>query len=235
MYNNPQEVATKIYEILDDLIVTDDKGNETSIDNILDGQQKYSLIMSIVNGLPKTDFQSVIQFNQLFQVQKEETHVVRDCKGNILSFNLILEEALEFGKALGFDNATLYNNIIEVYSKVKEKEIEPGLVEVADALTDLLYVTYRGFYTYNLTDIQYQAMQEVHQSNISKLIPDNNDTLEVIKETIKTYGEQGIQVTSVNLKNGYFAIVNRATSKILKPVSYVKPDLKTIINNHLNK
>lgn len=235
MYHDNQRMATKLYEGLDNLILKDDNGKEASIDNLLDGTQKYHLIMSILNILPKTDFQSVLEFNKIFKVEKETTHVVTDFKDKQLTFELILEEVLELGKALGIETPNRYMSCIQINSKVDTKEIEPSLTEVGDALTDLLYVVYRGFYVYNLEDIQYDLMQEVHNSNLSKIIPSNENALEIIKNTVQSYKDKGILVTSNNLKNGYIAIVNRDTGKILKPVTYTIPDLKTIINKHLNK
>jgi hypothetical protein len=59
--------------------------------------------------------------------------------------------------------------------------------------------------------------------------------IEVIKATVLKYNEQNIQVVSKNLKNGYISIVNNTTNKILKPTTFIEPDLKTIINNHLKQ
>jgi len=225
-------MATRLYEILDDLILEDGE-HFVSIDKLLNPQQKYDLIMSILNGLPITDFKNVLEFNTKFKVKKEKTHIIEDFKQKELRFNLIIEEAIELGRALGFDIHQRHILLMKMNLKIANKNIEPSLTEVLDALTDLLYVTYGAIDVFNLTDSQYEAMQEVHISNMSKLIKKDENSLNTIKETVKKYKKKGIQVITKDLKNEYIAICDINTDKVLKPITYVKPDLKTIIYKHL--
>lgn len=78
---------------------------------------------------------------------------------NILRLKLILEEAREFGEAVG-----LQFDLIPVYEKGELVDH----VKVADAIADLLYVVYGAAVAYG---IQIDPVfGEVHRSNMSKFI-----------------------------------------------------------------
>jgi predicted HAD superfamily Cof-like phosphohydrolase len=121
--------------------------------------------MAIINGLPKTDFQQVLQFNTAFKVTKENTHIVADFTQHILRFSLILEEAIELGFALGINKDDIYHIFTNLFVKIRDKQIKADLVEILDALTDLLYVVYGAIDVFNLANVQHDAMEEVHRSN----------------------------------------------------------------------
>jgi len=231
MYHNKELLATRLYEVLDDLILTDDKGT-VSIDKLLNPQQKYDMIMHIMNGLPITDFERVLEFNTKFKVKKETTHVVPNFTQRELRYQLILEEVLELGNAFGFTHYQLYATYIKVANKVNSKNIEPNLVNVLDAFIDILFVTYGGLDVCNLTDVSHEAMEEVYNSNMSKLIPDLHLSKDTIKASVKKLKEEGKDVVSLDLKNGYVAICDVVTGKILKPIIFSEPDLQKIINKH---
>lgn len=226
-------IATKIFEMLDDLVL----GEETPIElnELLTPQQKYELTYAIIRALPKRDLKQVEMFHEAFKVPKETTHVVADFKYAELRFALILEETLELGKALGFSNDNLYRAMMVIYTDVKNKKIIPGIYEVADALTDLRVVLNGTSDVFNLGDINQALLEEVTSSNMSKLIPaDHPDLINIATKSRQFYADRGIETLTEDLKNGYVTIKNKETGKILKPVTYVAPDLKTIINNHLN-
>lgn len=233
MIENKDKFATKLYEILDDLMLSDEKSVNVSIDKLLTPQQKYSLIMSIISELPMNNIEMVNSFHNKFKTPRENTHIVTDFKSSILRFNLILEEVLELGQALGFTDNELYTQFVLVYRKVITKTQTSNIINVLDALTDILFVTYGAIDIFNLTTIQHEAMEEVYTSNMSKLIPITGNELEVIKDSRKRLKEQGIDTVTNDLKNNYLSITNIETGKIQKPVTYSKPNLKTIINKHL--
>jgi len=225
--------ATKIFEMLDDLVLGEEK--PVDLNDLLTPQQKYDLTYAIIKVLPKTDLQQVEKFHEAFKVPKETTHIVYDFKYSILRFSLILEEAMELGKALGFNNAELYHLCLEIYTSVKDKEIKPGMVEVADALADLRVVVNGASDVFNLGEFNQDLMEEVTSSNMSKLIPsDHPDVIELATKSRQSYTNMGIETFTEDLKNGYLAIKNKHTGKILKPITYVKPNLHSIINKESN-
>lgn len=56
--------------------------------------------------------------------------------------------------------------------EVKELSEANDLVDVADALMDILYITYGTLHEYGLADRAVMLFDEVHSSNMSKLGPD---------------------------------------------------------------
>lgn len=226
-------IATKIFEMLDDLVLGDEKPIE--LNDLLTPQQKYELTYAIVNCLPKTDLKQVEDFHEALQVPRETTHVVTDFKYSELRLSLILEEAMELGRALGFQNDSLYRLILTIYQQVILKDIEPSIIEVADALTDLRVVVNGSSDVFNLSDINQELMEEVTSSNMSKFIPSNHpDLIDIATKSREVYADKGIETISEDLKNGYVVIKNKDTGKVLKPITYISPDLKSIINKHFN-
>ena len=108
-----------------------------------------------------TNFQKVKNFMKTFGQEVKSKPSFSSDKINILRYNLIKEELDEFKQALD-------NN---------------DLLEVADALTDILYVTYGAGHAFgiNLDD----CFDEVQNSNMSKLGNDGkpiyNDQGKVMK------------------------------------------------------
>lgn len=240
MLENKTLISDNIANSINNTTFVTDDGIETKIDDLLTPQQKYQLLLQVINNLPKDDFECVLDFHNKFNVQKEETHIITDFKYNKLRFNLILEECMELGFSLGLDRSIIYESFIDtlskVYNKIYDKNIQVSLTEVADALTDILFVTYGAFDVFNLKEPQYKLMQEVYKSNMSKLISKEiNGWLTLVTDTVKNYKEKGIEVISKEVDNSYIAIINKRTGKILKPVSFKEPNLETIINNHLNQ
>ena len=108
-----------------------------------------------------TNFQKVKNFMETFGQEVKSRPSLSSDKINILRYNLIKEELDEFKKALD-------NN---------------DLLEVADALTDILYVTYGAGHAFGI-DLD-ACFEEVQNSNMSKLGDDGkpiyNDQGKVMK------------------------------------------------------
>ena len=92
-----------------------------------------------------TNFQKVKNFMETFGQEVKSRPSFSNDKINILRYNLIKEELDEFKQAL--DNK--------------------DLLEVADALTDILYVTYGAGHAFGI-DLD-ACFDEVQNSNMSKL------------------------------------------------------------------
>ncbi len=95
-----------------------------------------------------TNFESVKKFMKTFGQEIKEKAGFPSDKISALRYDLIYEELREFKEAL--DN----------------KDIK----EVADALTDILYVTYGAGHAFGIN--LDKCFQEVQNSNMSKLDPD---------------------------------------------------------------
>ena len=92
-----------------------------------------------------TNFQKVKKFMETFGQEVKSTPSFSSDKINMLRYNLIREELDEFKQALD-------NN---------------DLLEVADALTDILYVTYGAGHAFGIN--LDKCFEEVQNSNMSKL------------------------------------------------------------------
>jgi len=108
-----------------------------------------------------TNFEKVKTFMKTFGQEVKEKSSFSSDKINELRFNLIKEELEELRIAMDTKN----------------------LVEVADALTDILYVTYGAGHAFGI-DLD-KCFDEVQQSNMSKLDdhgnPIYNDSGKVMK------------------------------------------------------
>lgn len=232
MYENKTKLVEHLYNTFENLKVEDD-GKEVHIDRLLTPAQKYSLIMQIINDLPKSDFESVIELNRLFNFPIEETHIVSNFKYDQFQFDAILTQILLLGKAFNYSNIDLYNKITSIFSKLESVQVPKDLESVLEHLNKILIATYTTINISNLTKAQHEAMQEICKSTKSVLIPFSEDSLEIITKSIKELNKQGIEPFTTDLKNGYSVIKDRETQSILQPISYRKPDLSPIINKHL--
>ena len=108
-----------------------------------------------------TNFEKVKTFMKTFGQEVKEKSSFSSDKINELRFNLIKEELEELRIAIDTKN----------------------LVEVADALTDILYVTYGAGHAFGIN--LDKCFEEVQQSNMSKLSEDGkpiyNDAGKVMK------------------------------------------------------
>lgn len=124
--------------------------------------------------MKKTGFEHVKEFHQSFGHPVREQPEVPDTKTIKLRLALILEEFIELSEACCKTDSTksqvYLNHLIAADIALKtldESDLSVDLVEVADALTDINYVTYGAGHCFGL-DLD-ACMQEVHQSNMSKL------------------------------------------------------------------
>jgi predicted HAD superfamily Cof-like phosphohydrolase len=95
-----------------------------------------------------TNFELVKEFMETFGQDVEATAKMPDKKTQVLRYDLIKEE------------------LAELYWGMQSQD----LVEIADALTDLLYVVYGAGHAYGI-DLD-SCFKEVHRSNMSKLSDD---------------------------------------------------------------
>ena len=92
-----------------------------------------------------TNFESVKKFMETFGQEIKEKAIFPDNKITLLRYNLIKEELEELKEA------------------IKNKDLK----EVADALTDILYVTYGAGHAFGIN--LDECFKEVQKSNMSKL------------------------------------------------------------------
>lgn len=115
-----------------------------------------------------------------------------------------LLQVLEFQNAFGISSpskpemlkkkrAALRQRLLE--EEVKELSEATNIIEVADALTDILYITYGTIHEYGLGDRAVILFDEVHRSNMSKVGPDGQATFRADGKVMKpeTYSDPNLR------------------------------------------
>jgi len=97
-------------------------------------------------GIDKTNFEKVSDFMQACDQEINSIPTISDMKTRSLRISLIEEELNEFKKAIN----------------------DGDIIDVADSLSDLLYVIYGAGHSFGI-DLD-RCFNEVHRSNMSKLV-----------------------------------------------------------------
>jgi len=119
--------------------------------------------------MSKTGFQHVREFHEKFNHPIHTTPTVPETKIVKLRLALILEEFIELTEAC-VKNDTLIQTLRSAMDQVKnitDADLQVDVVEVADALTDINYVTYGAGHCFGVN--LDACMEEVQRSNMSKL------------------------------------------------------------------
>jgi predicted HAD superfamily Cof-like phosphohydrolase len=116
--------------------------------------------------------------------------------------------------------------IREELNELEEACNNHDMVEVADALSDILYVTYGAGHVFgiNLDD----TFNEVQRSNMTKSCDNEDDA----KESVKMYREEGRYEDPAYKQSpcgNYYIVYDRSTGKILKNHKYSVADLKRFV------
>lgn len=134
---------------------------------------KIKVSLGVVT-LKNTGFKQVEEFHKAFghPVHKKPTEA--DIQTVKLRLSLILEEFIELSKASLAENKDNVKQLIETLNlaqqqihSLEESDKELDLIEIADALTDINYVTYGAGHCYGIN--LDSCMEEVQNSNMSKL------------------------------------------------------------------
>ena len=118
--------------------------------------------------------------------------------------------------------------IEEEVNELKEAIDKKDFKEVADALSDILYVVYGAGHAFGINlDETFSA---VHESNMTKACTSEEqalETIEYIKQTQSRYKDPSYKLS----KDGkYYIIYDKETGKILKNKYYSEVDLSFIYN-----
>lgn len=119
-----------------------------------------------------TNFHRVGEFHRSFSLPVEALPVVPDDRTVRLRLALLLEEFHELAEATcqspDADQQAFLDTLAKARAQLEGlKGFDVDLVEVADALTDINYVTYGAGHTFGI-DLD-ATCEEVHRSNMSKL------------------------------------------------------------------
>ena len=161
----------------------------------------------------KTNYEKVIEFNRAFQLdvptEPKPELFTKDPAKVKLKLDLIHEEVKELDDG------------------VKDHDLR----ETVDALVDTLYVVYGAGIAFGI-DMD-KAFDLVHQSNMSKLCP----TEENAKETVEWYKdrfEKGLSPYDTpdyrkDDNSGLFIVYNKSSGKVLKSITYKPVNLDPVL------
>jgi len=178
-----------------------------------------------------TPYKQVKEFMQAFGQECPEEVIVPSYEVRRLRAKLILEEALETIRALGF--------VIASSSEIVELSGEPDLIEILDGLCDLDYVGRCGTaIACGISEEQLtKAQNEVHRSNMSKMW--TTEDIELGKATRYFYAKTVIlpgykeckecnRLTRKCEEHTRYTVTN-PYGKIVKPPSFSPPSFKDIL------
>lgn len=124
--------------------------------------------------MSKTGFQHVREFHEKFNHPIHTTPTVPEAKIVKLRLALILEEFIELTEACVNEERAETQHLLQTLhhamdhvKALTQEDLNVSLVDVADALTDINYVTYGAGHCFGL-DLD-ACMEEVQRSNMSKL------------------------------------------------------------------
>ncbi len=155
-----------------------------------------------------TNFQKVGEFHELFEHPK---------------YNSLNKQIFEENPKLVDLRVKL---IEEELTELKEAIEKRNFTEVADALSDILYVVYGAGHAFGI-DLD-DTFNKVHESNMTKACKteiEAYETIEHIKKTQPRYKEPSYKLS----KDGkYYIIYDEETGKILKNKYYQEVDLSYV-------
>lgn len=103
-----------------------------------------------------------------------------------------------------------------------------NIVEVGDALTDLLYVVFGAIIAFGLEDKAVDLFEEVQSSNMSKFCLTEQEA----KDTVAHYHSKSkIGDYTYKLHQGKYIILRTIDNKVMKSINYSPANLTKIINN----
>ena len=155
-----------------------------------------------------TNFDKVGQFHELFEHPK---------------FSSLNKDIFESNPKLVDLRMKL---IEEEVSELKEAFEKKNFKEVADALSDILYVVYGAGHAFGIN--LDETFKEVHDSNMTKACKSEKEaieTIEYIKQTQPRYKEPAYKLSN---DGKYYIIYDKETGKILKNKNYREVDLSFI-------
>ena len=114
----------------------------------------------------------------------------------------------------------------EELNELQQAIADNDIVEIADALCDLLYVLSGAVLEFGLGDKFVELFNEVQRSNMSKAC----STQQEADETIEFYKEKGQDAYS-EVSGDKINVHRTSDNKVLKNKYYSPADLKTILEN----
>ncbi len=118
--------------------------------------------------------------------------------------------------------------IEEEVGELKEAIEKKNLKEVADALSDILYVVYGAGHAFGIN--LDKTFEEVHCSNMTKACKTEEEAIKTIEYIKMTQPRYKLPDYKLSKDKKYYIIYDKETGKILKNMNYHEADLNFIFN-----
>ena len=145
----------------------------------------------------KSFMSKIKEFNSTFGIKTNNNPTLSDKKETDLKVSLMQEELNEYKEAVE-------NN---------------DIVEIADALTDELYILLGKFALHGMSHKIEALFNEVHASNMSKTCSHKADA----ELSCESYFKKGVETCIVE-ESGVFVILRKEDGKVLKGINYFESD-----------
>ena len=127
------------------------------------------------------------------------------------------------------DQRAVDDFIQEELEEYREACENGDIVEVLDALCDIAYVSLgNGTMLHGLKDKIWPAYEEVQASNMSKACKTEEEAIQSVSQRSK---EQGEACHFEKVAEGRYVIYRTRDRKVLKSLSYFRPNLKQFFND----
>lgn len=164
---------------------------------------------------------------QMYEMEKDLREKEAAIQKNIVAmiehwsktFGAPIKESL--GRPSQFRENLSYSLIHEELEEFFHAQNANDIVEIQDALGDILWVTIRAMMEYGINPLE--TIQEIYKSNMSKL----DNSLEDALKSIEEYEKKGVNCYYEKVSNNKYIIKNKLTDKILKSHKFVKPQFKS--------
>lgn len=117
-----------------------------------------------------------------------------------------------------------YNLLLEELNEYKEACENGDLVEVLDAIVDILFLTFGTAITHGMDGVLEEAWNRVVENNMSKEIK----SLKLATDSVQFYQDKGVVVHIEPTDEGYL-LIRDSDGKIMKPAGFQPVDLTDLI------
>lgn len=116
--------------------------------------------------------------------------------------------------------------ISEELEEMKEAIEKGDVVEVADAIGDLIFVCFGSILEFGMGDKFDKIFENIHNSNMSKACDSQKDALATLSHYKQKDGTEGVYKE----ENGKWLVYRKEDNKVLKSINYSPANLKDIVN-----
>lgn len=156
-----------------------------------------------------TNFNSVREFHQVFE------HPINDKPGDILTNE-------KMAKLVKLRLDLIREEFAELEDAINKKDI----VEVADALSDLLYVVHGCGLAFGI-DLD-DTFKRVHASNMTKACLTEQEAIDTVEHIKKTQPRYTNPQYKKSADEKFYIVFDKDSGKILKSINYTPVDLSHI-------